>query len=79
MQHINRSRLTPIIIATQEAEIKRITVQSRPGQIVPETLFQKKRVTKRGGGVAQGVYFEFKPQYCKKCIYQNIPELCSRI
>jgi hypothetical protein len=27
--------LTPIIPATQEAEIRRIVVQSQPGQIVP--------------------------------------------
>jgi hypothetical protein len=26
--------LTPVILATQEAEIRRITVQSQPGQIV---------------------------------------------
>jgi hypothetical protein len=33
--------LTPIILATQEAEIRRIEVQSQPGQIVLETLSQK--------------------------------------
>jgi hypothetical protein len=33
--------LTPVILATQEAEIRRITVQSHPRQIVPETLSQK--------------------------------------
>jgi hypothetical protein len=27
--------LTPVIPATQEAELRRITVQSQPGQIVP--------------------------------------------
>jgi hypothetical protein len=30
--------LTLVIPATQEAEIRRIKVQSQPGQIVPETL-----------------------------------------
>jgi hypothetical protein len=30
--------LTPIILATQEAEIKRIVVQSHPRKIVRETL-----------------------------------------
>jgi hypothetical protein len=29
------------MLATQEAEIKKITVRSQPGQIVHETLFQK--------------------------------------
>jgi hypothetical protein len=33
--------LTPIILATQEAEIRRITFRSQPGQIVCETLFRK--------------------------------------
>jgi hypothetical protein len=33
--------LKPIILATQEAEIRRITVQSQPGKIVCETLSQK--------------------------------------
>jgi hypothetical protein len=31
----------PIILATQEAEIRRIVVQSEPRQIVPMTLSQK--------------------------------------
>jgi hypothetical protein len=30
--------LTPVILATQEAEIRRITVQSQPWQIVHEPL-----------------------------------------
>jgi hypothetical protein len=51
----------PVILA-QEAEIRRISVQSQPGQISRETLSLNKRV----GGVAQGVGPEFKPQYCKK-------------
>jgi hypothetical protein len=33
--------LTPVILATQEAEIKRITVQSQPKQTVSETRSQK--------------------------------------
>jgi hypothetical protein len=31
----------PVILATQEAEIRRITVQSHPGEIVYETLSRK--------------------------------------
>jgi hypothetical protein len=33
--------LTPVILATQEAEITRIVVRSQPGQIVHETLSRK--------------------------------------
>jgi hypothetical protein len=40
--------LAPIILATQEAEIRRITVPSHPWQIVHETLSQKYSTPKRG-------------------------------
>jgi hypothetical protein len=40
--------LTPIILATQEAEIGRIAVRSQPGQIVCENLSQKKPFTNQG-------------------------------
>jgi hypothetical protein len=33
--------LTPVILATQEAEIRRIKVESQPRQIVHEILSQK--------------------------------------
>jgi hypothetical protein len=33
----------PIILATQEAEIRRIMVQSHPGQKVHKTLSQEKK------------------------------------
>jgi hypothetical protein len=57
----------PVILFTQEAEIRRIKVQSQPGQIVLGTLSGKKTSSqKRAGGVPQGVGPEFKPQYCKK-------------
>jgi hypothetical protein len=61
---------TPVILATQEAKIRRITVQSQPRQVTPETLSQKYPTHKRAGGVAQRVGPEFKPQYSKtKLIY----------
>jgi hypothetical protein len=37
-----------IIPATQEAEIRRIEVQSQPKQIVRETLSRKKPITRKG-------------------------------
>jgi hypothetical protein len=58
--------LFPVILVTQEAEIRRIMVQSQPGQIVLETLSRKNQSQKRAGGVAEGVGPEFKPQYCKQ-------------
>jgi hypothetical protein len=44
--------LTPVILATQEAEIRRIAVQSQPRQI-PYLKKKKKPSQKRAGGVAQ--------------------------
>jgi hypothetical protein len=45
----------PVILATQEADIRRITIWSQPRQIVQEPLFQKKKkkITKRAGGEAE--------------------------
>jgi hypothetical protein len=41
--------LTPVILATQEAEIRRITLRSQPRQIVPrDPVWKKKPVTKKG-------------------------------
>jgi hypothetical protein len=58
-----RRWLTFVILATQEAEIRRIVAQSQHREIVQETLSQKLLTQKRAGGVAQGVGPEFKPQY----------------
>jgi hypothetical protein len=58
--------LIPVILATQETEIRSITVQSQPGQIALETLSQENPLQKRAGGVVQGVDPEFKLQHCKK-------------
>jgi hypothetical protein len=38
----------PVILATLEAEIRRITVRNYPGQIVCETLSRKKTSQKIG-------------------------------
>jgi hypothetical protein len=45
--------LMPVILATQEAEIRRIVVRSQPGQIVHETLSRKYTHKKRAGGVSR--------------------------
>jgi hypothetical protein len=50
-----RQWLTPLILATQEAEIRRIP-GSKPGRA-------KNPSQKRVGGVAQGEDPEFKPQH----------------
>jgi hypothetical protein len=39
--------LMPVILATQEAEIRNTVVQIQPRQIVHETLSQKKPITKK--------------------------------
>jgi hypothetical protein len=68
IKHLPRSQwLTPIILDTQEAEVRRISVQSQPGHIVcKKILSQKNPPQKRAGGVAQSVSPEFKPQYHTK-------------
>jgi hypothetical protein len=55
--------LMHVILATQEAEISRIVVQSQPGQIVPETLSGKYPSQGRAGNVAQVV--EQLPSKCE--------------
>jgi hypothetical protein len=51
--------LIPIILAIQEAEIKRIVVRSQSGQIVHKTLCRKYRTQKRTSRVARSP--KFKP------------------
>jgi hypothetical protein len=53
----------PVILATQEAEIRRIAVLSQLGQKVCETLSRKTLHKNRAGEVAQGEGPQFKPQY----------------
>jgi hypothetical protein len=67
----------PVIPATQEAEIRRIMVQSQPGQTVPRPYLRKTHHKKRAGGVPHGEGPEFKLQYCKKKINnkQTRPEM----
>jgi hypothetical protein len=38
----------PVILATEEAEVRKIAIRSHPVQIVCETLSQKKPITKKG-------------------------------
>jgi hypothetical protein len=57
--------LMPVFLATQDAEIRSIMVQSQPREILCETLSQKKS-QKKAGGLAQGVGPEFKPQLHQK-------------
>jgi hypothetical protein len=56
----------PVILATQEAEIRRIAVRSQPRKIVHKALSRKTCHKNRTGGVAQGEGPEFKPQYWGK-------------
>jgi hypothetical protein len=54
------------ILAAQEAEIRRITIQGLPRQIVrQEPISRNNSSHKKAGGVAQGVVPEFKPQHHK--------------
>jgi hypothetical protein len=47
--------LTSVILASQEAAIRRVEVQSQPRQIVWKALSRKNPSQKRAGGVAQVV------------------------
>jgi hypothetical protein len=39
--------LMPVILTTQETEIRRIEVQSQPRRIVMRTYIKKKKITKK--------------------------------
>jgi hypothetical protein len=56
--------LTPVILAIQEAEIRRFEASSR--QLILREAISKIPNSKRDSGVAQGVGPDFKPQYHKK-------------
>jgi hypothetical protein len=58
--------VTPIILATQEAGIRKVTVRSQAGQKVLGPLSRKTLHKNRAGVVAQGEGPEFKPQYRQK-------------
>jgi hypothetical protein len=60
------SHWAPVILATQEAEIRRIMVQSQPRQMVLETLSRKNLHKNNVGGLAQEEGPEFKPQCHRK-------------
>jgi hypothetical protein len=60
---MKKLELTPVILATQEAEIRRI-VGSKPTKANSSARpYLKKTLQIRAGGVAQGVGPEVKPQY----------------
>jgi hypothetical protein len=57
----------PVILATQEAEIRQITVQSQPRQNSSQDRILKKKKNHEKGLVEWlKVGPEFKPQHCKK-------------
>jgi hypothetical protein len=60
-----QQRLTPVILATQEAEIRRMAVQSQTRANNPRDPISKKPSQKRAGGVAHGEDPDFKPRYSK--------------
>jgi hypothetical protein len=55
----------PVILATEEAEIRRIAVQSQPGQIVPRDSISKNPSQKKAGGVGQAVGPELPLSLCQ--------------
>jgi hypothetical protein len=68
MSWLHHLPATPVVLDTQEAEIRVIMVQSQPRQIVIKALSGKKnKPSQKGvGGIAQGVGPKFKPLCHKK-------------
>jgi hypothetical protein len=60
--------LTPVILVTQVAEIRRIMVKASLGKEFSRPYLKKTHHKNRAGGVAQGEGPEFKLQYLKKRI-----------
>jgi hypothetical protein len=58
--------LTHVILATQEAEIRRIRFEASPGKQFMRCYLEKTQHKKRADGVAGGVGLKFKPQHHKK-------------
>jgi hypothetical protein len=58
--------LMPVILATKETEIKRITVQSQPRKIIHKTVSRICPPQERAGGVVQGVGLSSSPSTEKK-------------
>jgi hypothetical protein len=56
----------PVIVASQEAEVRRITVRSQVVKYFSRPYLKKKKSQKRASGVTQGIGLEFKPQCHKK-------------
>jgi hypothetical protein len=83
--------LTPVILASWEAEIRRMQVRSQPQQIVCKTLSQKHPTQKRAGRVVPvvrvpaclSVSTEFKPcttvhvRVCVHTLSKYFIVLCS--
>jgi hypothetical protein len=65
-----------VILATQEAEIRRIAVQSQPGQIVCETISQKRPITKMGWWSGSRCRLSANPSTVKKKKKKKQKALC---
>jgi hypothetical protein len=69
----------PVILATQEAEIRRVAVQSQSGQIVHKTLSQK-HPTQKGAGklVQEALSSNTSTRKKKKKRYDKVWWWCKR-